>query len=769
MRLPALLAVSAAFALLWTAAPARALQGWDRTPTGVPINASVGDQHRPVSLADGSGGAFLVWTDVRSGSYDLYANHVTAAGTVLWGAGGKPICTAPGIQELPRLCSDAQSGFIVVWEDARSGTYDIYAQRVRVTGELMWPLNGVPVCALPGDQYSPCVVADNTGGAIVAWTDFRAGNTSDIFAQHLSPDGAKLWTAAGVAVCTAPGDQDSPGIVSDNAGGAICLWSDYRNGIDSDIFTARLTAAGTLPWGINGVAACMAAGDQITPAVCSDGAGGIIAAWTDLRYGNADVFAQRVTAGGAAIWNADGDSVCTALGDQQNAVVEPDGSNGAYIAWEDSRTGGEDIYAMRVNSTGQLIWFGDHGIPVCVSPGAQTEPRFARDGFGYVICLWQDARNGSFDLYAQRLVGFGQSWWTVNGIPVCTAPGQQVYPTMCSDLAGGAYVFWEDNRNGANDIYGQRVMAYGGGVLGASEPMIRTLTDVPDDDGGFVTMTFDATLFENPDYNIPISGYEIMKVEPAGDVHVGFVPATGAASYSLAVPTDGDSVTTGAFPRTTYRINTIDTFQQVRWHSVPDSSYSLDNLAPPAVERLTGLIVNNRVRLTWLRSPNRDVRAYRVYSGNAPSFLTDTNSLRGTTQDTVYSDYLDPSRPYFRVGVLDTHGNESERAWVKVEATLDAPPAHLAVAFLAAPSPNPSSGPTSMRFGLAHDARVRLDVYDQLGRHIRGLDAGALAAGEHVIAWDGRNEDGHDSAPGLYFVRARLDGRDFTQRLVRVR
>jgi hypothetical protein len=766
MRLPALLATAA---LITLAPSAHALQGWDRTPTGVPMNASFGDQHRPVSLADGSGGAFLVWTDVRSGSYDLYANHITAAGTVLWGAGGKPICTAPGIQELPKLCSDAQSGFIVVWEDARGGNYDIYAQRVKATGDIVWATNGVPVCALAGDQYSPTVVADNTGGAIVAWTDFRAGNTSDIFAQRLNPDGVKLWNAAGIGVCVAPGDQDSPGIVTDNNGGAICLWSDYRNGIDSDIYSARITNAGTMPWGINGIAACVAAGDQITPTVCSDGAGGIIAAWTDMRYGNADVFAQRVTQAGVAMWNADGDSVSTAPGDQQNAVVEPDGLGGVYVAWEDARTGENDIYAMRINAIGQLIWFGDHGIPVCVAPGSQTEPRFARDGFGYVICLWQDTRSGSFDLYAQRLVGFGRPWWTVDGIPVCTASGQQVYPTMCSDLAGGAYVFWEDNRNGANDIYGQRVMAYGGGILGACEPVIRTLADVPGDDGGFVTMTFDATLFENPDYNIPIFGYEIMKLEPTGDVHVGFVPATGAASYSVVIPTDGDSVTVGTFPRTLYRINTIDTFQQVRWHSVPDSSYSIDNTPPPAVDQLTGLIVNNQVRLSWRRSPNTDVRGYRVYWGNSQSFVTDATTLRTTTTDTVLTDFLNPDRPYYKISVLDTHGNESEQAWVLTEATLDAPPARVAAAFLAQPSPNPSTGRTTLRFGLAHDARVQLDVYDQQGRRVRGIDAGALAAGEHVITWDGRDEAGHDSAPGLYFVRARLDGRDFTQRLVRVR
>src|SRR5262249_34089539 len=46
-------------------------------------------------------------------------------------------------------------------------------------------------------------------------------------------------------------------------------------------------------------------------------------------------------------------------------------------------------------------------------------------------------------------------------VGLCTAANDQLYPTIVSDGAGGAIVTWYDNRNGASDIYAQRVSAAG--------------------------------------------------------------------------------------------------------------------------------------------------------------------------------------------------------------------------------------------------------------------------------------------------------------------
>ncbi len=137
-----------------------------------------------------------------------------------------------------------------------------------------WQPNGVAVSTALNDQAYPIIVSDGGGGAIVAWYDYRNG-ASDIYALRVDAAGVPQWTADGVALCTAVNNQYPSGIISDGAGGAIVMWSDYRNGA-SDIYALRVDAAGVPQWTADGVALCTAVNNQYPSGIISDGAGGAI-------------------------------------------------------------------------------------------------------------------------------------------------------------------------------------------------------------------------------------------------------------------------------------------------------------------------------------------------------------------------------------------------------------------------------------------------------------------------------------------------------------
>jgi hypothetical protein len=67
--------------------------------------------------------------------------------------------------------------------------------------------------------------------------------------------------------------------------------------------------------------------------------------------------------------------------------------------------------------------------------------------------------------------------------------------------------------------------------------------------------------------------------------------------------------------------------------------------------------------------------------------------------------------------------------------------------------PNPSSGAATIPFVLAAPARVRLAVYDVLGREVAVLADGPHAAGRHEVAFDGAG-----LAAGVYVVRVEAGG-----------
>jgi hypothetical protein len=429
----------------------------------------------PQIISDGSGGAIILWEDHRSGNYDIYAQRVGASGNLLWTANGVAVSTAAGDQDIPQLTSDGAGGAIITWQDSRGGaTGDIYAQRVNASGSVLWAANGVAICTYTGNQVFPQITSDGAGGAIITWEDWRSEIT-DVYAQRVNASGVVQWTADGVAICTYAKDQEFVQITSDGAGGAIITWWDERNGDTSSIYAQRVDALGSVKWVANGVAICTAAGGPNSPQLTSDGTGGAIITWNDRRNGNYDVYAQRVNASGAVQWTANGVAIYTAEGDQGSLQIISDGSGGAIIASDDYRNGKSDVYAQRVEASGNVLWVAQ-GVAICTAADYQLDPQLTSDGAGGAIITWLDFRSGNYDIYAQRVYsGVCQyASWQANGNPFSTAAGDQWYEQITSDGSGGSIITWEDSRSGNTDIYAQRVDPSGCALWGGNGVSICT-------------------------------------------------------------------------------------------------------------------------------------------------------------------------------------------------------------------------------------------------------------------------------------------------------
>jgi hypothetical protein len=166
-----------------------------------------------------------------------------------------------------------------------------------------------------------------------------------------------------------------------------------------------------------------------------------------------------------AVWNTDGNWVCTQVNDQDRVEVIPDGSGGVIMVWEDPRVSASypDIYAQRFNRFGQAMW-DVNGVGICVYNNIQQYPRIAPDGSGGAYIAWADNRLASGrDIYAQRLNAAGTAQWTANGVVVCATVGNQVEHDMTADGAGGAILAWEDQRV-FSDVYAQRINSSGNPV-----------------------------------------------------------------------------------------------------------------------------------------------------------------------------------------------------------------------------------------------------------------------------------------------------------------
>ena len=390
------------------------------------------------------------------------------------------ISTAAYDQRYPTIVTDGSGGAIIVWQDSRNVFSNIYAQRINANGNVLWTADGVAISTVASRQLYPTIVSDDSGGAIITWLDYRSSDYPDIYAQRIDANGNVLWTADGVPISTVAYHQWYPTIVTDGSGGAIITWQDSRSSYN-DIYAQRIDANGNVLWTPDGVAISTAANNQYSPTIATDGKGGAIITWSDSRSGgdpHSDIYAQRIDANGNVLWTLDGVAISTAANSQGSPTIATDGKGGAIITWSDSRSGNyADIYAQSIDANGNVLWTPD-GVVISTAANSQGYPSIVTDGSGGAIITWWDYRSVYTDIYAQRIDANGNVLWTANGVPISTSASWQEYPTIVSDGSGGAIITWMDYRCGGyscySDIYAQKVDANGNVLWTANGVPIST-------------------------------------------------------------------------------------------------------------------------------------------------------------------------------------------------------------------------------------------------------------------------------------------------------
>ena len=378
------------------------------------------------------------------------------------------VCTASGGQSQVQVVDDGAGGHIAVWVDARAGDSDIYAQRVDATGVVTWTAGGVAVCGAAGEQDSPRVVSDGAGGAIVVWRDGRSGSDTDVYAQRIDASGAFEWVPDGVGVCTVVADQDGAVLAPDGLGGAYIAWEDHRtDAADEDVYAQLVGLGGSVQWAPGGIALSDTTGAQRSLAITCRNSGGAVVAWSDDRASDGGIYAVRINLFGAALWSSATSLIDGGATHWDHPAIMPDGWGGAFIVCEGTMGSDElDVLGQRVNASGDVLW-GSGGATVCSAAGDQYAVQLVADDAGGAILVWNDERTGlSTDIYSLRIDGWGASQWPMYPLGLAVSGGLDDAgpPDLVADGAGGAVVAWHGGQPDHEDIFAQR-FDDGGAIL----------------------------------------------------------------------------------------------------------------------------------------------------------------------------------------------------------------------------------------------------------------------------------------------------------------
>ena len=332
---------------------------------------------------------------------------------------------------------------------------------------------------------------------------------------------------------------------------------------------------------------------------------------------------------------------------------------------------------------------------------------------------------------------------------------------------------------------GQIALA-GIGVDPPSAPVIRSILDIPGDEGGRVRVSFSRSGYDRLYSSVYIEQYEVYRridtplptaleaPAPSGPDRerrpllegwdfVTALPAHGEGAYNVVVGTLADSTRMNGMRWSVFMVRAASYNPFVFYDSAPDSGYSLDNIPPTPPSQLTvDYGAPGGTGLNWTRSEARDLLSYKVF--RTPDGVSPTaRDVVVVTRNTEWTDALKSIGVRYYVASIDSAGNESDAIAPARETGKTPLPASLA---LRQNEPNPFNPATTIRYDVpAPGARVTLAIYDVHGRLIRTLVDRSEPAGSRSVTWDGRNHAGTRVASGTYFYRLKSGGTVLTRKM----
>ncbi len=359
------------------------------------------DQWKPVIVGTDDGGAIIVFRDNRADSAhsDIYAQRISSDGSSQWGENGVLVCGASGDQVHVKVLSDNHNGAYIVWSDGRSGHYDIYAQHIDSSGIAQWSSDGIAICRAAKDQFNPDALLAQ-GSLFVVWEDMRSGALkTDIYLQGVNSDGSTIMAENGVKVSSGPDWEQSPRII--NTGSNLMIfWEQFNMANCMDIYSSGIDYTGHVQWTLP-VSATY--GDQVKPIVYNYKTGAL-AFWSDRRDENWDIYYQYVTNAGSAEFTENGSAVVKKSEDQwfSDVSYSEDNDNFNVVWYENNTTTGFDVYSQWIDADGSLNW-NVNGERICGVNSNQKIPVVDFVDSNYVIILWKDMRNNDVDIYGLRV------------------------------------------------------------------------------------------------------------------------------------------------------------------------------------------------------------------------------------------------------------------------------------------------------------------------------------------------------------------------------
>ena len=504
------------------------------------------------------------------------------------------------------------------------------------------------------DNNAWCIAA-NGNVVHTVWFDTRDGHNQIYYKR--STNGGTTW-GADTRLTNNAAYSDRPSIAVSGSQVHV-VWSDLRDN-NYEVYYKRSTDGGTT-WGTD-TRLTNSDGESALVSVAVSGTQ-VHIVWRDARDGNEEIYYKRSTDGGTT-WEAD-KRLTNDPASCLNPSVAVYGSQ-VHVVWCDLRSGvSYDVYYKK-STDGGITWGADTSL--IYNQSASYFPSVAVSG-SQVNVVWQDYRDGNFEIYYKRSTDGGTTWDADTRLTNYAAFSQ------CASVAvSGSQinVVWKDNRDGNFEIYYKR--STDGGTTWEADTRLTNnsgISDYPsvavsgsqvhvvwqDDRDGNNEIYYKRTLPPVPSIPTLVSPVNNSVAQPLG-LSLVWNKTLYSTKYKVLLATDSlftnvilnDSLLTDSVKSLT-NLNTLTNYYwkvsagNIAGWSSYSSPYKFKTIGSPTQVNLfspANNAVNQPVDITfkWYKAIDQIMKSNKAVSNYWVEYSTDSSFLSGVVKDSTITDSL---------------------------------------------------------------------------------------------------------------------------------
>jgi len=330
----------------------------------------------------------------------------------------------------------------------------------------------------------PEIVADDKGGAIVAWFKkpgfawIGSAEQEKLYIQHVNSRGESLWGKQGKEVYAPDIQPETMHLCGDHQGGAVIAWSsNWRPKKDAPtpaVYVQKYDADGNEVWTRGGI--------KVSPdsnanklqydllGMTVNNSNSIFLVWQTEKQLNdisweMTVYVQKIDGNGKCSWGEDGKLIQNTYSGAINILSDRSGNLVIiYAGAEEQQNNGTinfNIYAQKFDAAGNPLW--NNTLPVIqTGTNGYLHLQTIDNGYGNLLIaytsIWKSSEYGNSKVYLQKIDPNGKPLWDKYEKELCQIMSSQTESNLVGDGNGGCITTWHDTRDRPNrGVYAQRI------------------------------------------------------------------------------------------------------------------------------------------------------------------------------------------------------------------------------------------------------------------------------------------------------------------------